>query len=76
MSKPLPPCDKDCLKRRPGCQTAENCEKWGPYQTALAEWHAARRRFWHGYADMNAVRTRQLHTPRARNEMNRKKQGR
>ena len=75
MSKPMPPCERTCPKRRPGCQTVENCEKWGPYQEALAAWHRARQTFCHGRADVNAVRKKQLRTARGRAEMKRRKQG-
>lgn len=34
----MPPCDRACPDRRPGCQTPENCRKWAEYSALkLAE---------------------------------------
>lgn len=32
MSKPMPPCTKECEGRAPGCATS--CKKWAAYEEA------------------------------------------
>ena len=46
MSKPEPPCSRDCPRRRasPNCHNRDYCREWGLYEDADAAWKVEQRK--------------------------------
>lgn len=40
MSKPKPPCTRECPRRSFDCHNREVCPDWGRYEDELAAWNA------------------------------------
>jgi len=42
MSRPQPPCGRNCPRRSaaPNCHNRDYCEDWGKYEDAVAAWKA------------------------------------
>lgn len=58
MSKPQPPCSRDCPRRSLVCHDPDICPEWGKYQDDLAAFHRARNDALKEMADVHYVRGR------------------